>query len=154
MGTSTFAADWLDGISEDMDLRKKREHSLTDRIVARAIWLEVDDREVVLSMFRDGQSANIIAHRLNQDPRQVRRRIKKLVNRLNDPRIAYVVAHHEQWSKTRRSIAQSLFIQGRSIRETVDDLGVSFYSVRKHREAIDAMCAASTSPSQLRAWRS
>jgi len=156
MGRTTNTADWLDGISEDMDLRKRREDSLTDQIVRRAHWLEPRDCELVLLMFRDGRSARSIAL-LNDDcPRQIRRRIKRLVHRLQDPRVAYVVAHHESWSKSRKSIARALFIQGRSIRETTDELGLSFYSVRKHREAIDAMCVAAMdtpSPSKLRAWR-
>ena len=154
MGTSTFSVDWLDGVSEDLDLRKKRENSLTDRLVHRANWLEASDRELILSMFRDGHSANTIALLVDECPRFVRRRIKRLVNRLNDPRVAYVVEHHQNWSKTRRAIAQSLFIQGRSMRETTHDLGVSFYSVRKHRETIDAMCQASMNSSPVRAWRS
>ena len=154
MGIPTTAVGWLDRMSEDIDLRKKRDDSLTDRLVLRAHWLEASDRELILSMFRDGNSANTIADILGQCPRQVRRRINRLVSRLNDPRVAYVVAHHDHWSKTKRLIAQSLFIEGRSIRETVDDLGVSFYSVRKHREAIDAMCDAEKTPSPLRAWRS
>ena len=156
MGRSTTPVDWLDRISDDMDLRKRRENSLTDRIVRRAHWLNPADCELILAMFRDGKSANTIAMLTDDCPRQLRRRIKRLVNRLNDPRVAYVIAHHESWSKSRKAIARSLFIDGRSIRETTDDLGLSFYSVRKHREAIDAMCLASqnsTHASTIRTWR-
>ncbi len=153
MGHMNISEDWLDQISADMDLRKKRSHTLTDSIVKRAHWLEPDDRELVLAMFRDGQSAQSIAKRFGGCPRHLRRHIKKLVQRLSDPRIAYVIAHHEQWSKSRRAIAHCLFIQGRSMREATDELGMSFYSVRKHREAIDAMCQAAMNTDQLRAWR-
>jgi len=155
----TISADRLDRISPDMDLRKRRANSTTAGIVQRAQWLENDDRELVLAMFRDGQSANAIAHRLGRCPRQVRRQIKQLVNRLSDPRVAYVVAHLEKWTKTRRAIARSLFIRGRSMRETTDELGISFYSVRKHRQAIEGMCQGAISASNQssisisRAWR-
>lgn len=153
MGRTSTNADWLDQVSEDMDLRKKRENSLIDRMVQRAHWLDPQDCELVLAMFRDGLSASSIADLVGGCPRQIRRQIKKLVIRLNDPRVAFVVAHHEKWSNSRRAIARSLFIQGRSMRETTDELGVSFYSVRKNREAIDAMCHAAMSPSRLRSWR-
>ncbi len=153
MGHANIGMDWLDQISEDMDLRKKRSDTLTRHIVKRAHWLEPTDRQLVLAMFRDGQSAQSIANRFGGCPRQIRRRIKKLVHRLSDPRIAYVIAHHEKWSKSRRAIAHSLFVQGRSMRETTNELGMSFYSVRKHREAIEAMCQAAINTGQLRTWR-
>jgi hypothetical protein len=154
MGRTTTSADWLDQISEDMDLRKRREDSLTDLIVRRAHWLNPADCELILATFRDGRSASSIADLVGGCPRQIRRRIKLLVSRLRDPRVAYVVAHHEKWSNSRKAIARSLFIEGKSMRESTDELGVSFYSVRKHREAIDAMCHAALSSSQLRGWRS
>lgn len=147
-------------IMEDLDLRKKRSGSLTDQLVDRAEWLEPKDRELIYAMFRDGKTAQEIAHLQGQCARHTRRHIKQLVARLCDPRVAYVVAHHEKWSKSRSAIARSLFIQGRSMRETTDTLGVSFYCVRKHREAIDAMCQTLPSPSKSsshaisRAWRS
>jgi len=153
VGQTNNSVDWLDQLGEDMDLRRRREHALTDRIVKRAQWLEPIDRQLVLAMFRDGQSAQSIANRFGGCPRHIRRRIKKLVHRLNDPRLAYVVAHHEKWTKSRRSIARCLFIQGRSMRETTQELGMSFYSVRKHREAIDAMCQAAINAGQMRTWR-
>jgi len=153
MGRITTNADWLDQISEDMDLRKRRKDTLIDHIVRRAHWLEANDRELVMAMFRDGQSARAIAEQHDLCPRQTRRQIKKLIHRLSDPRVAYVIAHHDQWSKSRRSIAHALYIQGRSMRETTDELGLSFYSVRKHREEIDAMCLASLNNNKLRAWR-
>ncbi len=157
MGHSPITADWLDKVTDDIDLRKRHTNTLTDQLVHRAHWLEKDDQSLIIAMFRDGQSASQIAKLIGQDPRHVRRRIKRLVHRLNDPRVAYVVEHCEAWSRSKRAIAQSLFIQGHSIREVTENLGVSFYSVRKHREAINAMsqanAQANTRSSKLRAWR-
>jgi len=154
MGREKTNSDWLDQVDERVDLRKRRESSLGDRLVRRAHWLEPSDRELILAMFRDGKSAVAIAQLMNESPRNVRRRVRRLIERLNDPRVAYVVAHHESWSKSRKAIARSLFIQGRSMRETTEELGLSFYSVRKHREAVEAMCVASNSTPHPRAWRS
>ena len=154
MGRTKSNTDWLDQVDERVDLRKKRENSLCDQLVRRAHWLEPTDCQLILAMFRDGHSAVDIAQLVGESPRNVRRRIRWLVNRLNDPRVAYVVAHHDGWSKSRKAIARALFIQGRSMRETTTDLGLSFYSVRKHREAIEAMCNASINTTNLRAWRS
>ena len=152
MGQSAIGVDWIDQVSDEMDLRRKRNESITNTIIQRAHWLEEDDRQLVMAMFRDGLSAQAIAKCFGLCPRKTRRRIKNLIHRLNDPRVAYVVEHHDHWSKSRRAIAHALFIQGRSMRETTDSLGVSFYSVRKHREAINAMCQASIKES-IRTWR-
>jgi len=160
MRRTTANADWLDQATDEIDLRRRHRESLTDHIVHRADWLEPADCELVLSIFRDGRTACSIAKLTNQPPRIIRKRIKRLVTRLNDPCVAYVIAHLDQWSKSRREIAHALFIQGYSMRETTDELGVSLYSVRKHRQEIEAMCQAtlsskseSTSTSNLRAWR-
>ncbi|MDF1809426.1 MAG: hypothetical protein P1U42_07000 [Phycisphaerales bacterium] len=153
MGREKTNSDWLDQVDERVDLRRRRESSHGDRLVRRAHWLEPADRELVLAMFRDGKSAVTISQLMNESPRNIRRRVRKLIERLNDPRVAYVVAHHKGWSKSRRAIAHSLFIKGKSMRETTEELGLSFYSVRKHRETIEAMCVASNNSSHSRIWR-
>ncbi len=150
---------WLD---ERFDLRRKHEASLSDSLVRRAHWLDPKDRELVLAMFRDGRSALSIARLLEQDPRMVRRRLKRLARRLQDPRVAYVVAHQAQWAPGRRRVARRLYIAGLSMREVASELGVSLHCVRKHRDAIEAMwlgarhhasAPASPSPSPSRRWR-
>lgn len=153
MSTPITASDFLDTISEDTDLRRKRTDAFNDRLISRAHWLEPHDRELILAMFRDGHTANTIAVRTRQCPRHTRRTIKRLVARLNDPRVAYVVAHNKGWSRTRRAVARALFVEGRSIREVTEQLGISFYCVRKHRETINAMYDESASKQPLRTWR-
>ncbi len=154
MGRTATNTDWLDRVSEDIDLRKRHEDSQVDVIVRRAVWLDKPDCELVLAMFRDGRSATALSDLVGTPPRSLRRHIKQLVQRLNDPCVAYVVAHQAQWSRSKRAIARSIYIQGRSMRETADELGISFYSVRKHRESIEAMCESVTNQNSLRAWRS
>ncbi len=139
MGNRTYAADWLDNASEDLDLRKRRADALNDRIVQRADWLEPDDRAMVQAMFADGYSAAQIA-RLSETPvRTIRARIHRIVTRLSDPRTAYVVRNAREWSRTRREIGRAIFVRGLSLRETANELEMSFYLVRRHREAIEAM---------------
>jgi len=160
MGHSAAGTRMLDRIDSSMDLRRKRADSITSTILNRAHWLDEGDQLLVVAMFRDGQSASAIADALDLCPRFVRRQIKQLINRLSDPRVAYVIAHQDQWTRARRSIARALFIQGRSMRETSDELGVSLYSVRRHREVIEAMFdgahdanGRSVKTPPIRAWR-
>ncbi|MBL4591830.1 MAG: sigma-70 region 4 domain-containing protein [Phycisphaerales bacterium] len=148
MGNRTYAADWLDSASPDLDLRKRRADALNERIVQRADWLGPDDRAVVLAMFADGYSAAEIARIGNTNVRTVRTRIHRIVTRLGDPRTAYVVRHAEGWSRTRKKIGRAIFVQGMSLRETASELSMSFYLVRRHREAIEAMFEADLAAAQ------
>lgn len=151
----TGSENWLSDCDQRLDLRRKRETDLSSLVVRRAHWLEPDDCELILAMFDRGQHATSIASMVKQSPRLVRRRIRDLVARLSDPRVAYVVAHRHQWGQSRRRVARELFIRGRSMREASDALGLSLHSVRKHRDAIEAMALADRSGSSVsRTWRS
>lgn len=157
MRNTTQATPWLSGADEHIDLRKASpRHALADLLVRRSEWLPPAEQELILAMFRDGRSAKCIAHMLRQDPRHVRRRLKHLVARLRDPRLAYVVANQQHWGRTRRRIARLLFIEGKSMREATRALGVSMHCVRTNRDAIEAMCQApqANPPAKTdRSWR-
>jgi DNA-directed RNA polymerase specialized sigma24 family protein len=161
MGTETYSADWLDKKDDGIDLRRRRADALNERIVQRAEWLEPAERALVSAMFVDGYSAAQIARLGNADPRSVRSRIHKIVQRLGDPRAAYVMLNSEQWTTTRRRVAREIYINGKSLRETADTLGLSFYVVRRHREAVEAMFDADRNTRQKidkariesRSWR-
>lgn len=142
MGAETFSADWLDQRTDAIDLRRRRADALNERIIQRAEWLEPNDRALVSAMFVDGYSAARIARLGNSDPRTIRSRIRKIVHRLGDPRTAYVMLHSNAWTPTRRRVAREVYINGRSLRETAETLGLSFYVVRRHRESIEAMFEA------------
>ncbi len=161
MRTKTYAADWLDNASDAIDLRKRRADALNDRIVQRAEWLEPHEKTLVLAMFADGYSAAEIARLGNLPVRLVRSRIHRIVTRLSDPLTAYVMGHSDSWSKTRRTVGREVFVNGRSLRETATLHSMSFYIVRRHREAIQALYEADQNAArklnkasiQSRQWR-
>jgi len=150
-GQSTHA--WLD---DTFDLRRRRESALSETVARRAHWLDPDDRELVLAMFRDNRPAKAIAAMVHDDPRHIRRRLRRLARRLLDPRVAYVVAHRNAWSPSRQAVAHMLYIQGRPMRQVSDKLGMTLYSVRQHRDAIEAMIRAPSKRQQAspsRTWK-
>jgi DNA-directed RNA polymerase specialized sigma24 family protein len=149
--------EWLENAEDTLDLRRKRDSGFSDRMVRRACWLEADDRELVLAMFERGHSAKAIGSMLGQPARVVRKRLRLLVARLSDPRVAYVVAHHNTWGRSRKLVARELFLNGHSMREVSQMLNLSLHTVRKHRNAIEAMTQASQTSqadsSVSRTWR-
>ncbi len=158
MAAHTYSADWLDHASTTIDLRKSRDSKHMDTIARRAEYLERDERECVLAMFRDGKSAADIARLRNQPPRAVRKTIRRAVARLNDPSFMFVVRAAPSWSPTRRRVAHAIFRAGRSIRQAAHELNLSVHEVRRHRDAVLALVAqdrrASPTQGPDRGWRS
>jgi len=153
MRPRTHTADWLDQSNDAIDLRKNLPDERIDTIRRRADWLDDPERALVLAMFRDGKPATEIAALAGIAPRQARRRIRRAVTRLFDPRFTYVVAHAASWSPTRRRVARALFQHGRSIRATARALELTIHEVRRHRDAICTRLDAHTDTPD-RAWRS
>lgn len=154
MNRTLDAGTWIDGLDQSLDLRRKATHALSTRVVERAHWLSPKDCELVLAYFERGMHASEIGTLLGYEPKYVRRRLKQLVFRLEDPRCAYVVTHRNAWTPKRRAIAEDLFIRGRSMREVSKAHNMSLHTIRKHRDAIEAMAQASLEErSPSRAWR-
>lgn len=154
MGRTLDAGTWIEGVDDAIDLRKGSIRERSTRLVRRAGWLDDGDREIVIAYFERGMRASEIGTLLSTDPRLIRRRLKQIINRLEDPRCAFVVAHRGAWSARRRVIAEDLFIRGRSMREISKDRGLSLHLIRKHRDAIEAMTIAqSISDRPSRTWQ-
>ncbi len=153
MNGAMDAGAYAEQFSERVDLRRRRETRMTDRLVRRAHWLKQEDRELILAMFDRGQSAVSIARMKHIPVRHVRKQIRHLVARLNDPRVAYVMAHNNSWNPTMQAIGQGLFIHGRTMRDLSKELGISLHCVRKNRDAIEAMTQARQRAHPSRAWQ-
>ena len=143
-------AAWIQDDEQGVDLRRKRNAELARRVTQRASWLDHGERELALAYFDRGMSAASIGAMLGQSPRLVRKRLKHIVNRLVDPRTAYVVEHRNAWAPSRRAVAEELFLHGHSMREVAHRLGLSLHNVRKHRDAIEAMSQAQRAGSRRR----
>lgn len=154
VGQTQHAGMYIEAVDGTLDLRRRQSRTRGSRLVRRAHWLEAQDREITLAYFDRGMNAAEIGTLLSMDPRCVRRRIKHIVARLEDPRCAYVIAHRGGWTTRRRSIAEGLFVRGESMREVSDRLGVSLHSVRRQRDAIEAMTQAQEDTQRpSRAWQ-
>ncbi len=120
--------------------------ALVDSILHRSEWLGPGDRQLLRSIYADGHPLAQLAPMLRTGERSLRRRVEKLLERLNSRRFAFVAVRHERWPQTRRRVAASMVLQGLSMRETADRMGMSLYGVRRHYEAINALFEASERP--------
>ncbi|MEZ6242702.1 MAG: hypothetical protein R3B57_06625 [Phycisphaerales bacterium] len=105
----------------------------------RSDLLSPADRALVHAHYRDGRSVVEIARLGGGSPRSLRRRLKRVVERELDPLFAFVARRRGSWSGTRRRVATSLVLEGRSMRETGERLGLSLHTVRRHHDAVRAL---------------
>jgi DNA-directed RNA polymerase specialized sigma24 family protein len=133
-----------------IDLRRARRREAIDQIVESSRVLPDAERALVQAVYRDGRTAVELAALMRESPQRVRRRLKSIVKRLANPRLAFVVAASDAWPERRRRIARAVYIEGRSIRQIAREQEVSLYAVRRHVLAIEALFEARTSTPE--AW--
>ena len=120
------------------DLRRS-ERDLADQIVLRAEHLPAEERALVRSIYADGRTIDDVAALLQADPRQVRRRVRRLVRRVLSDRYIFVVRHRDSWPCMRRRLATACIIHGHSLKHAAVEVGTSFYNTRKHLDAVHAL---------------
>ncbi|HED54591.1 MAG TPA: hypothetical protein ENJ00_10390 [Phycisphaerales bacterium] len=121
------------------DLRRKRSRAMVEVLRERARYLPETDRALIEAVFADGTPVTKLAGVIGEDPRKLRRRIRRVTGRLLDPRFRFVAERQSSWRPTRRKVGQACVLDGLSIRKASARLQLSFYTVRRHKEAIEAM---------------
>lgn len=69
----------------------------------------------------------------------LRRRVRRLVHRIQSREYAYIVAHRAEWTRSLRSVATACWIEGLSTRAAAQRLRMSLYEVRRSRAAVLAI---------------
>ena len=122
------------------DLRRKRSRRLIEMIREGSEHLPEPERSLIRAIFERGDSISKVAQESAADPRRLSRQVHRITQRVLDPRFRFVATHQSRWRPTRRRVAGACVIEGLSIREAAEKLKLSTYTVRKHKEAIDALC--------------
>jgi len=124
---------------EAWDLRRSRRREVVERIVEGAEFVAPGDRALVLAYYRDEQSVSDIARLAGEPVRALRRRLRRTVKRVLSPRFAFVAARQESWTASRRRVVRACVLEGRTLREASERLGLSLHTVRRHHSAMQAM---------------
>ena len=86
--------------------------SQVDRILDLANHLPTPDRVLLRSVYDRGISASELAQAVGVRPRAVRRRVRRLVQRVSSPAFTFVVRAEHAWPDRRRLIGHLFFLQG------------------------------------------
>lgn len=125
--------------STELDLRRKSHRDFAQQLVDRATVLDPADRVLIEAHFRDGVPTCELAALTGDAVRSVRRRVRRLAERLRSDRFLFVARHMHQWPAQRRRVATACILQGRTQRQTAQKLGLTCHTVRRHLDAIDAL---------------
>lgn len=134
--------------SSGLDLRRKTRRDLADRILDRATHLPRSDRALLEAVFRDGRRVAEVAALLPDIPhttsglRSLRRRVRRLADRVVSPRFEFVITHRADWPPLQARVATAWAIEGRSMRETAQREGISVHTVRALALTVDALMLA------------
>ena len=128
------------------DLRRSHPRDAAEGLLLRAEVLPPSDRTLIGLVYREGFTTNTIAAMGFGPVRTVRRRVHKLVRRMLSPEFAFVALHAGDWPPTRRAVARAYFLHGLPMGEVARELGITYYAVRRHHDAIRALCDETIQP--------
>lgn len=125
-------------------LRRRVLDAQGDALLRRAHVLDPDDRALLEALLREGESPLGAAKSRGVSTRTVRRRLRRLINRMASERFLFVLAQHLSWPLGRRRVGEACVLRGRSMRAAARELGLSVHAVRRHLAVVSAMYQAAT----------
>ncbi len=125
-----------------IDLRRKETRELGEVIVARAEFLLPDDRALVCAVFGEGMDSERVARLRGETARGVRRRVRKLAERVMSREFEVVAGHRDAWPRARRLVATACVLQGRTMREAARHLRMTLHEVRRQMDLVRALVDA------------
>lgn len=137
--------DELD-LSIALDLRRRQPRPVVETLLALARHATREDRSLIEAIFGEGRTLIAVAACTGERPRTLRRRLRRVISRLIDPRFAFVAMHRGAWPQRRRLVATLHIIQARTLRDTARRLGITEHAVRREICAIDVLFSQQASP--------
>lgn len=121
------------------DLRRRHARELTEAVLSGSKYLDEQDRALLEAVYERGIPASHLARLRDEPARTVRRRVRKLAERIASPAFNFVLLHKDAWTPTRRRVAERCVLGGVSMRAAAEQLGTSLHNVRKEMNAINAL---------------
>ncbi|MEL7473142.1 MAG: hypothetical protein AAGK04_07480 [Planctomycetota bacterium] len=128
--------------SEGADLRRRRRRELTEALLERSSRLPDEERALIEAVYREGRPVVEIARLRGESPRPLRRRVRRLVERVMSERFGFVARRVAEWTPNRRRVAEACVLHGCSLREAAERLRLSLHAVRRHSDAVQALFEA------------
>ncbi|MEQ8844347.1 MAG: sigma factor-like helix-turn-helix DNA-binding protein [Phycisphaerales bacterium] len=125
-----------------LDMRRKRRRAMVTRVLDAADHLPPDERQLLLAVYGRGMAVSEAAALLGTNERQMRRRVRALVRRVTDPAFEAAVRLGPQLPRQIAQVARLTAVEGLTMRQAAQRLGVSYHCVRKSRDGFRALAEA------------
>jgi|GEM_PF-1072581 len=126
-------------LSIALDLRRRQPRPVVEAILALSAHLPTNDRSLIHAIFEEGRTVTDLARCMGERPRFLRRRFRRIVARLIDPRFAFVASQMHAWPHLRRLAGTLHILHARTLRDTARRLALTEHAVRREISAIDAL---------------
>ncbi len=122
----------------------RREHA--ERLLQRAAFLSDDDRLLIEQVYDRGVSICDLARLTHTQPRRLRRRVVKLIQRLDSPLFLFVIRNDNDLPRDTRLVAKLAICNGYSMRRVAHLTGRSLHFVRQQLQCITTMARPPGTP--------
>lgn len=127
-------------LATEQDRRRHRPaRDRTERLLRLAEHLPAKDRLILEQALEQGMAATDIARIADKRPDAIRRRIAKLLSRLDSPMYRFVASRFDLLPRELQATARRHILEGRSLRRTAAMLDLSLHQVRQHRKSIETL---------------
>jgi DNA-directed RNA polymerase specialized sigma24 family protein len=134
-------------------VQPRQTRGTVERLLDLADYLAAPDRALLRGIYDRGMTPAELAQVLGRRPRGIRGRVQRLVERIGSPRFTFIVRNSSRWPKSRRRIAEMVFLQGRSQREAAETLGLGLHRVRREVDRIRLLIDEANAPGGCDAQR-
>jgi hypothetical protein len=128
---------------DDLERRSRRRDEV-ERLLELAQHLAERDRLLLEQVYRHGLVVADLARVSGGNPDALRRRIQRLIHRLDDPVFHFVVGHGDLLAPVVRRVATRVILHGRPLRQAAADTGLSLHEVREHVAEVRAIARHSS----------
>ena len=104
--------------------------------------LEESDRLLVEQVYRHGVQIADVARLSGRSPKNLRRRVDKLLKHMNGPLFSFMLAHGGLLSGATRRTAELVILKGYSLRRASEINNQSLHQTRRHMQTVQALAQA------------
>lgn len=132
------------------DLRRTPTRLVAEYVAARRELLPVEERALVEQVFVQGRAMSDLAALTGTTTRGMRRRVKKVVERITARTFDLVAFHSAGWPTVMIAVGTAVYIRGRTIRQAAAELGLPYRAALVHAKAIKAVASSPGTARQRR----
>ena len=119
--------------------RRSDRRQLADLVLARAAWVDAEDRMLLEQVLGRGVRPRELATLMRCSTRTVQRRVRQLVRRLTDRTAVRVLREHRDWRAETAAVALAFYLRRHTLRQIAGETGLTLHQVRMHLQRARGM---------------